>query len=63
MTPLYLLDILDMVLFLLSELAIKVAVKLSNELLMLFFELLYLFSMLCLQSIELSRRGSAHVGP
>lgn len=48
MAPLYLLDILDVVLFLLSELAIKVAVKLSNELLMLFLELLDLFSILCL---------------
>lgn len=46
--PLYLLDILHVILFLLSELAIKVAVKLSNELLMLFLELLDLFSMLCL---------------
>ena len=61
--PLYLLDILNVVLLLLSELAIKVAVKLSNELLMLFLKLLDLFSMLCLQSVELSRRGSAHVGP
>lgn len=48
MAPLYLLDILHVVLFLLSELAIKVAVKLSNELLMLFLELLDLFSILCL---------------
>lgn len=48
MAPLYLLDILHVVLFFLSELAIKVAVKLSNELLMLFLELLDLFSILCL---------------
>lgn len=48
MAPLYLLDILHVVLFLLSELSIKVAVKLSNELLMLFLELLDLFSILCL---------------
>ena len=61
--PLNLLDIFDVVLLFLSELTVKVAIELSNELLVLLLELLDLLRVLGLQSLKLSRRGCSHVGP
>ena len=63
MAPLYLLNIFDVVLLFLGELTVKVAVELSNQLLMFLLELLDLLRVLGLQSFKLSRRGCSHVGP